>query len=204
MSKIPDYPKEIRDNFTFHYWTVEILKLGKASPSKYDEGFTVIDGEVYWIRFFPRNKFINRWEFNEERIYKIMKELIPIENDLTGIIKKKIMSYRNSWSKENNSDNIIRDVTVAVLKGSDKWGLAIYKPDDHFPYIEVSKEKETVHTINFMDAFEIERIKTIKKRKKINFTKKLGQAWAIKDFHKKYYGKDPWEIRHKFALRTID
>jgi len=179
MSKIPDYPKEIRDNFTFHYWTVEILKLGKASPSKYDEGFTVIDGEVYWIRFFPRNKFINRWEFNEERIYKIMKELIPIENDLTGIIKKKIMSYRNSWSKENNSDNIIRDVTVAVLKGSDKWGLAIYKPDD---YIDI-RDNTGVYYYK-TGVLDISGVKIGKR--KINFTKKLGQAWAIKDFKRKH------------------
>jgi hypothetical protein len=151
--EIPEYNKEIRGKFRFHYWMV---------GHEYDGG-----DHAHLFDVFPRNK-----PYNSFNVFK---------NPLVDKLRRNINDYKQ-WGRKI----CVREITVAELKDSEelKWGLAIYKPDDK---VEIWKYRRENVEVKIDDGWEIPPFAVcVDKNHRINFTKKLGQAWAIKDYERKY------------------
>jgi hypothetical protein len=175
INKIPEYSKEIRDKFRYHYWIVW---------HEYKEM------KIHIFFIYPRFRWLKHpIDPSIEMCFDELSSSLNPEIPLIGSIVKELKDYRE-WGRKG----CWREITVAELKKSvktlnPKWGLGIYKPND---VVNIYKKTPNyvvgptagggmaVHHLN--PPFTMEKIG----EKRVNFTKKLGQAWAIKDFERKH------------------
>lgn len=193
-NKIPDYPKEIRDQFTFHYWIVQVINLGKCESTEQEDSPFVKHGKnTYFIKFYRRNEFLNRYE--KVGLGWIHKENFrSFDTDLTREIRIRILEYRETWNDKSDHPflgmpNDCREITVAELRHDDPniglfWGLAIYKPDDHV-LVDTGKTKKVFGLVEGTYKRVTVEVPVLKKIR-LNYKKDNGQAFAIKDFERKY------------------
>jgi hypothetical protein len=179
MTETPNYSKEYKKNFNFSYWVVRYLSKN-------------------FIMFMDRKAYLQYKRISKENFCKfcfakhpafcLSHEKSLIGNDMSKMLEEKIAikdiyGKEISWTRLNNyrswKEGDEREITIAwrEIDGKLQWGITIYKPDD---YQFTGEVKEEIKKCG-------EWIVTHKTRtkKKIYFSKEIGQNWAIKDFERR-------------------